>query len=56
MDTDRRKLMLVTVGIVTQQEHLLVPDYRTGLGASPYEGDKFRAENILTLFDGFLYD
>ena len=36
--------MLVTNGIVTQQEHLLVPDYRTGLGTSPKEGDKFRAE------------
>ena len=48
--------MLVTVGIVTQQEHLLVPHYRTRLVSSPYEGDKFRAENVLTLFEGFLYD
>ena len=44
--------MLVTVGIVTQQEHLLVPDYRTGLVSSPYEGDKFRAENVRTLLKG----
>ena len=48
--------MLVTVGNVTQQEHLLVPHYRTRLVSSPYEGDKFRAENVLTLFEGFLYD
>ena len=46
MDIDRRKLMLVNVGIVTQQEPLLVPDDGTGLGRSPYEGDKFRAENV----------
>ena len=45
--------MLVNVGIVTQQEHLLVPDDWTGLGRSPYEGDKFRAENGL---EGLLYD
>ena len=48
--------MLVTTGIVTQQEHQLVPDYRTGLGTSPNEGDKFRAENVLTLFEVLLYD
>ena len=46
MDIDRRKLMLVNVGIVTQQEPLLVPDDGTGLGRSPYEGDKFRTENV----------
>ena len=46
MDIDRRKLMLVNVGIVTQQEPLPVPDDRTGLDRSPYEGDKFRAENV----------
>ena len=48
--------MLVTVGIVTQQEHLVVPDYRAGLDSSPYEGVKFRAENVLTLFEVLLYD
>ena len=35
MDIDRRKLMLVNVGIVTQQESLLVPDDGRGLGRSP---------------------
>ena len=38
--------MLVNVGIVTQKGHLLVPDDGKGLGRSPYEGDKFRAENV----------
>ena len=55
MDIDRRKPMLVTVGIVTQQEHLLVPDYRTGLGTSPNEGDKFRAEMSDTFWSAPLW-